>query len=112
MTIEYPTSGHITERTRTNIESIDRIFRYYIVPREIQYHADALQGRLPFFLQCKGSTKSINFTVPTAAVEVHLSFSLNLCSNSSFISSIYLSIVIIILTRSLLPYDEINYDQI
>ena len=71
VTIEYPSSGHISERTRKDIESIDRILRYYIVPREIQYHADALQGKLSFFLQCKGSSKSIEFTVPNSAIEVN-----------------------------------------
>ena len=71
MTIEYPSSGHITERTRTDIDSIDRIFQYYIVPREIQFHANALQDGLPFFLRCKGSKNSMNFTIPPAAKDVN-----------------------------------------
>ena len=74
VTIEYPSSGHIVERIRNDINSIDPIFRYYIIPREIQFHADALQGRLPFFLQCKGSKNSIKFTVPPGATEVSYSF--------------------------------------
>lgn len=68
--IGYPSSTHITERIRTDLDSIDQIFRYYIVPREIQFHADALQGQLPFFLECKGTRTSLNFTVPPAAVDV------------------------------------------
>jgi hypothetical protein len=70
VTIEYPSSVHIVERIREDIDSIDQIFRYYIVPREIQFHADALEGGLSFFLQCKGSHSSIKFTVPTAATDV------------------------------------------
>ena len=70
MTIEYPSSGHIEERIRTDIDSIDQIFRYYIIPREIQFHANALQDKLTFFLQCKGTKNSIKFTVPTTATDV------------------------------------------
>ncbi len=71
MTIEYPQSVHIEERIRTDVNSIDPIFRHYIIPREIQFHADALQGRLPFFLKCKGSRTSIQLTVPPTANEVN-----------------------------------------
>ncbi len=81
MTIEYPASGHIVERIRNDIDSIDPIFRHYIIPREIQFHADGLKGRLPFFLQCKGSKNSIKFTIPPAATEVrdkHLRNPLNI----------------------------------
>ncbi|CAF1140999.1 unnamed protein product, partial [Rotaria sordida] len=74
--IEYPANQHIVERIRTDINSIDPIFRYYIIPREIQFHADALKDRLPFFLKCKGSKNSINFTVPTTAID-HLSLNMN-----------------------------------
>ncbi|CAF3221282.1 unnamed protein product [Rotaria socialis] len=74
--IEYPPSGHITERIRTDLDSVDRIFRYYLVPREIQFHADALQGRLSFFLQCKGTTNTLNFTIPAVAND-HLSLDMN-----------------------------------
>lgn len=70
MTIEYPTSVHIVERIRTDIGTIDPIFRYYLVPREIQFHADALKGRLEYFLQCKGSRNSIVLTVPPTATNV------------------------------------------
>ncbi|CAF3991000.1 unnamed protein product, partial [Rotaria sp. Silwood1] len=49
--IEYPANIHVKEQIRTDINSIDQIFRYYIIPREIQFHADALQGRLPFFFK-------------------------------------------------------------
>ena len=68
--IEYPPSGHITERIRTDLDSVDRIFRYYLVPREIQFHADALQGQLSFFLQCKGTTNTLDFTIPAVATDV------------------------------------------
>jgi len=74
VTIEYQSSGHIIERIRNDIDSIDPIFRYYIIPREIQFHADALKDRLQFFLQCKGSKNSIKFTVPPGATEVNYSF--------------------------------------
>ncbi|CAF1076010.1 unnamed protein product [Rotaria sp. Silwood1] len=74
--IEYPANIHVKEQIRTDINSIDQIFRYYIIPREIQFHADALQGRLPFFLKCKGSKSSINFTVPTTAID-HLSLDMD-----------------------------------
>ena len=68
--IEYPPSEHIQERRRTDFDSIDRIFRYYLVPHEIQYHVDALQDRLPYFLRCTGSKGKMNFTVPSAASDV------------------------------------------
>lgn len=68
--LEYPTSEHIEERIRTDINSIDRIFQFYLVPREIQYHANALQDRLPFFIQCKGSKNTVKLTVPPSATEV------------------------------------------
>jgi hypothetical protein len=76
ITIEYPASAHINERIRNNIDSIDPIFRYYITLREIQFHADALKGGLPFFLQCKGSKNSIkfNFTVPPTAIDVNTAY--------------------------------------
>ncbi|UJR28562.1 hypothetical protein I4U23_009795 [Adineta vaga] len=67
VTIEYPESAHIVERKREDINSIDEIFRYYLVPREIQFHADALQGRLSYFLRCKGKTDSITLIPPPAA---------------------------------------------
>ena len=70
VTIEYPQSAHIEERIRTDVNSIDPIFRHYIIPREIQFHADALQGRLSFFLKCKGSRTSIQLTVPPSAIDV------------------------------------------
>ncbi len=72
VTIEYPASAHINERIRNDIDSIDPIFRYYITPREIQFHVDALQDQLPFFLQCKGSTNSMKFTVPPTATDVNI----------------------------------------
>jgi hypothetical protein len=70
ISIEYPSNKNIEERTRTDINSIDQIFRYYIIPREIQFHANALQDKLPFFLKCKGSKNSMTFTVPTTATDV------------------------------------------
>lgn len=70
VTIEYPQSPHIEERSRTDLDQIDPIFRYYIVPREIQYNVDALKDRLPYFIQCKGSQASIRLTVPPDAVAV------------------------------------------
>jgi hypothetical protein len=73
VTIEYPSSAQIESRIRTDIDSIDDIFRHYIIPQEIQFHADALKGGLPFFLKCKGSKQSIKFTVPTAAMDVSYS---------------------------------------
>ncbi|CAF0895692.1 unnamed protein product [Adineta ricciae] len=81
VTIEYPTSVHIVERIRTDIATIDPIFRYYIVPREIQYHADALKGRLEYFLQCKGSRNSITLTVPSTATN-HLSLNTDYQTNT------------------------------
>ncbi|CAF5049365.1 unnamed protein product, partial [Rotaria magnacalcarata] len=68
--IEYPHNKQIEERIRKDIDSIDSIFRYYIVPREIQFHASAITNGLPYFLLCKGSQKSINLTVPISAVKV------------------------------------------
>ncbi|CAF3375104.1 unnamed protein product [Rotaria socialis] len=67
--IEYPHNKQIEERIRKDIDSIDSIFRYYIVPREIQFHASAITNGLPYFLLCKGSQKSINLTVPISAVK-------------------------------------------
>ncbi|CAF1068038.1 unnamed protein product [Adineta steineri] len=81
VTIEYPSNGHIKERIREDINSIDKIFRYYIVPREIQFHADALQDRLPYFLQCKGTKNSVKFTVPPAATD-HLALNTEYSSNT------------------------------
>jgi hypothetical protein len=72
VTIEHPSSVHINERIRNDIDSIDPIFRYYIIPHEIQFHADALQNRLEFFLKCKGTINSIKFTVPPAAIDVSI----------------------------------------
>lgn len=70
VTIEYPQSPHIEERSRTDLDQIDPIFRYYIVPREIQYNVDALKDRLSYFIQCKGSNPSIRLTVPPDAIGV------------------------------------------
>ncbi|CAF0830837.1 unnamed protein product [Adineta steineri] len=67
--IEYPPNQHIEERLRKDIDSIDSIFRYYIVPNELQFHAKAIQDDLPYFLRCKGTTKAIQFTVPTSATK-------------------------------------------
>ena len=67
--IERPPGEHVEERTRSDI---DPFLRHYIVPHEIQFHADAIKGHLPFFLRCKGSKASINFTVPAAASKVSL----------------------------------------
>ncbi|CAF4523047.1 unnamed protein product [Rotaria sp. Silwood1] len=71
--IDYPFNEHIEERIRKDFDSIDSIFRYYIIPREIQFHINAIKHGLPYFLRCKGSHKSINFTVPVSAIE-ELSF--------------------------------------
>ncbi|CAF3533773.1 unnamed protein product [Rotaria sp. Silwood2] len=68
--IEYPANEHIEERIRKDFDSINPIFRYYIIPREIQFHINAIKNGLPFFLRCKGSQKSINFTVPISAIKV------------------------------------------
>jgi hypothetical protein len=65
--IEYPSNEYIEERLRKDLDSIDSIFRYYLVPREIQFHTNAISDGLPYFLRCKGSTKSVSFTVPTSA---------------------------------------------
>ncbi len=70
MIIEYPSNEYIEERIRKDLNSIDSIFRYYIIPREIQFHANAIKGDLPYFLRCKGSKKSIQFIVPTSAIKV------------------------------------------
>ena len=69
--IESPSSNHIVQRTRTNINTLDPILRHYFTPHEIQFHAEALQDRLTFFLQCKGSKNSLQFIVPPSAVEVN-----------------------------------------
>lgn len=71
MIIESPSSKHIVNRTRSDINTLDPILRYYITPNEIQFHAEALQDPLEFFLQCKGSKNSLQFTVPSSAVEVN-----------------------------------------
>jgi hypothetical protein len=71
VTIEYPKSENVTERIRDDINSIDPIFRHYIVPREIQFHADALKDQSSIFLQCQGSTNSLTFTVPSSANDVN-----------------------------------------
>jgi len=70
--IEYPSNKYIEERQRKDLDIIDPIFRYYIIPHEIQFHADALQNRLEFFLKCKGTINSIKFTVPPAAIDVSI----------------------------------------
>jgi hypothetical protein len=67
--IERPPGAHVEERIR---KDIDPFLRHYVVPHEIQFHADAIKGDLPFFLRCKGSKASINFTVPAAATKVSL----------------------------------------
>jgi hypothetical protein len=71
VTIERPRSDHIEERNRTDI---DPILRYYVVPREIQFHADALQDVLLFFLKCKGSDNSIQFIAPPTVTEVNTAY--------------------------------------
>jgi hypothetical protein len=68
--IEYPSNEHIEERLRENLDLIDPIFRYYIIPHEIQFHANAIQDDLPYFLRCKGSKQSVQFTVPISATKV------------------------------------------
>jgi hypothetical protein len=68
--IEYPTSKYIEERQRKDLNDIDPIFRYYITPREIQFNANAMKDSLPYFLRCKGSNNSIQFTIPPSAVKV------------------------------------------
>ena len=70
--IERPPGVHVEERMRTDI---DPLLRHYLVPHEIQFHVDAIKGNLPFFLRCKGSKASINFTVPAAATKVSVTLS-------------------------------------
>ncbi len=68
--IEYPSNPHIEERIRKDLNSINPLFRYYIIPREIQFNANAIKNDLPYFLRCKGSKNSIEFTIPTSATKV------------------------------------------
>ncbi|CAF1023509.1 unnamed protein product [Adineta ricciae] len=79
--IEYPSNEFIEERVRKDIDSLDSILRHYIVPHEIQFHTNAVKDNLPYFLQCKGSTKSIQFTVPDSATK-HLSLDTNYNTNT------------------------------
>lgn len=70
ITIEYPTSQSIEERRRIDFNHIDSIFRYYLIPHEIQIHPNAIKENLPYFLRCKGSKPSIQLTIPPSAENV------------------------------------------
>lgn len=79
--IEYPIKNkYIEERIRSDLNLIDPLLRYYVVQREIQFQSEAVRKDLPFFLRCKGSKKSLNFTVPSTAIQVRTLLTCSLAS--------------------------------